>query len=490
MNKNRIRDKVRAVIGWEARELEPLNPNKTVLEYLRNDLRLIGTKEGCAEGDCGACTVIIGELLGEKIFYKAINSCIVFLPFIDGKQILTIENIGDDILHPVQRALVDFHGTQCGFCTPGIVMSLVAHHLNKGGKSRIDIDEALAGNLCRCTGYGPIIDATQKSLTLEQPKKWECLIDNAYRTLSDWQNEKAPLNLNFEGMKYYAPISTEQVKNSLAHRPFPLIAAGMTDIGLWVTKAGKELADIVSILSVGELKKIKVTDNSLTIYAGVTYSEARGFLKEYSNDFDALIRRIGGAQIRNSGTICGNIANGSPVGDMSPPLIALGASVSLCSLVGRRIIPLEEFFIDYGNQDLREGEFVEYIQIPELNGVFRSYKISKRFDQDISAVLGAFKVEIEDNFVKSVRIAFGGMASTPKRAKLCEDSLLGAHWTETTIKLAKRALEQDFAPISDVRATKKYRQSVAKNLLERFFVETTTGQEVISLSNRPALLAS
>ena len=478
------RNKIRTVLGWNPIEIRNSDPNKTILEYLRNDANLVGTKEGCAEGDCGACTIIVGELCKNKICYKAVNACILFLPFIDGKQILSVENIASDILHPVQQALVQFHGSQCGFCTPGIVMSLVAHHLNRGAESRKDIDEVLAGNLCRCTGYGTIIDATKQALKSKPDQFLGKVADKAYPQLLEWKKDKVPLKFGFKGMKFFAPVTADQLKQRLARKPRANIIAGMTDVGLWVTKGGRLLKDFVSLLCIDELKEIKVADGGIEIFAAVTYSDAREVLEHFSKDLGGLISRIGGTQIRNCGTFCGNIANGSPIGDMPPPLIALGASIVLRSLRGKRIIPLEEFFLDYGKQDLREGEFVQSIQIPKLDGIFRCYKVSKRFDQDISAVLGAFYIKIVNNVVDSARVSFGGMASTPKRASLCEAILLGSEWNTETVMSAQQALDKDFTPISDVRASKEYRCLVARNLIERFFLDTKNGERRIMLSDR------
>ena len=484
MSKNINRKNIRLLLGWEPIEVHSINPNTTVLQFLRDHLNLIGTKEGCAEGDCGACTIIVGEAKDRELHYKAVNACILFLPFVDGKQILTVEHVATKVLHPVQLAMVDLHGTQCGFCTPGIIMSLVAHHLNRGGKTRREIDDVLAGNLCRCTGYGTIIDAARQALKEKTLDVWGKNISAALLHLLEWKTDQKALRISKSGMEFFAPQTLDQLNEILADNPESTIIAGMTDVGLWVTKGGKQLDTLVSLLQVEGLEDIKLKEEGIEIYAAVTYNQVKETLAKVSPSLGELNRRIGGTQIRNTGTVCGNIANGSPIGDMSPPLIALDSSIVLRSTNGRREIPLEDFFIGYGVQDLRASEFVEQIRIPALRGIFRCYKISKRFDQDISAVLGAFKLEIEGGKVKSARIAFGGMASTPKRAERCEEALIGSLWGEEAIKYAKIALDRDFDPINDVRASGDYRTLVARNLVEKFFLETQNCPEPLQLADR------
>jgi len=477
------RSTVRFLLGWTPVELNVKNSNQTVLQYLRDQARLKGTKEGCAEGDCGACTLVVGEVVDGKIFYSAVNSCILFLPSLDGKQILTVETLLNGALHPIQQTIIDLHGSQCGFCTPGIMMSLLSMHLNGAAKSRIAIDDALVGNLCRCTGYGPIIDAAEIICKTPIDAEWKARISLAEEQLIDWSNDAGVLKIETNLCSYIAPNTQDQLMESLIDYPDAMLVSGATDVGLWVTKMGKRLSLVISLSEVTELKSISKTDNYLDIGAGVTYSNAHEALSQISYSLGQLIRRIGSRQVRNKGTIGGNIANGSPIGDMPPALIAMGAMVVLCSVKGKREIPLEDFFIEYGKQNLHSGEFVSRILVPRQVYTFRCYKVSKRFDQDISAVLGAFNIHIDEEIVISACIAFGGMAGIPARAALCEATLIGRTWNTETITLAQRALDKDFTPMTDMRASSEYRSLVARNLLERFYLETQN-LNPIELANR------
>jgi len=479
-----VRNKVRILLGWEPLEIEVPDPNCTVLEYLRNERRLFGTKEGCAEGDCGACTIIIGELRENKVFYRAVNACILFLPYLDGKQILTVEHISAGTLTSVQTALITFHGSQCGFCTPGIVMSLLASHINQGGSTRREVDDILAGNLCRCTGYGPIIKAAQYALKECKPPSWGTNTEEIRLKLAEWDACMRPLKILKLNMVFFAPRTVNQLNVFLNEFPHSTIIAGMTDVGIWVTKLGKSLNSLVSLLKVENLNEITVSKNGIEIGAAVTYSDAFQTLVEFSSDFEELLRRIGSTQIRNNGTICGNIANGSPIGDMAPALIALSASIIFCSIRGHRKIKLDDFYIDYGKQNIRSNEFIEKIEIPSIKGFFKCYKVSKRFDQDISAVVAGFQLQIFDQKIITARIAYGGMANRPLRAFLCEKALEGRELTRETIEEAKIAICEDFSPISDARASKEYRTLIACNLIERFFLDFSSSVVSYQLSDR------
>ncbi len=484
MSKFSTRKKIKLVLGWQPIEIGALNPNTTILQYLRNDMRLAGTKEGCAEGDCGACTVIVGQIENGKIRYSAVNSCILLVPYLDGKQILTIEHISAKGLHPVQSAMVDLHASQCGFCTPGIVMSLISHYLNRGGRSRHEIDITLAGNLCRCTGYGPIIETAKQITNYKNPAWWGKAQGRVKSQLIKWQNDNKALILDHGYFKFFLPLNLKQLIYFLNEYPESMIIAGMTDIGLLITKKGKQLTPLLSLLGVKGLDSIKIKKNFIEIGAAVTYGDAIKFLTKMSPSLGELLRRIGSKQIRNTGTICGNIANGSPIGDMPPPLIALGTSVVLRSANGRRKLDLEDFFVDYNKQNIIQGEFIEKIQVPWVDGIFRCYKVSKRFEQDISAVAAGFQIKIKGKKVVSARIVFGGMAAIPKRAKHCEAAIIGSPWEKYTIGKARRALLRDFSPISDARASEKYRTLVAGNLVEKFFIETTTKGGLFQLADR------
>ncbi|MBC7584357.1 MAG: xanthine dehydrogenase small subunit [Tardiphaga sp.] len=467
--------------------VEGAAPTRTILQHLREDLHCIGTKEGCAEGDCGACTVMIGEVKDGKLAFKAVNSCIQLLPALDGRALLTVEDLqqADGSLHPVQQALVACHGSQCGFCTPGFAMSLWALYLalpvaadgTRTAPTRLQIDDALSGNLCRCTGYRPIIDAAQRMctlapVTLEQEAMLATL--NAM--------EQAPMHhYAAGGQQFFAPRSLDELIALRAAHPDACMVAGGTDVGLWVTKQFRVLGDLIYIGRVRELQAIVETDAALTIGAGVSLEDAyNAMCGEYPLELSVMRQRFGSVLVRNAGTLGGNVANGSPIGDSMPWLIALGAEVILNGSGGRRGLALEEFYLGYQQKDLRPGEFVEAVRIPTRreHQRFRTYKIAKRFDQDISAVCAAFALTFNGEptaagaTVVTARIAFGGMAATPARARQAEAALTGQPWSEAVLHAAMAALAQDYVPLSDMRASAAYRMKVAQNLLHRFWLET------------------
>ncbi|HRD28358.1 MAG TPA: xanthine dehydrogenase small subunit [Caulobacter sp.] len=455
-----MRDVVRFVLDGEGRELRDIDPTTTVLNLLRRDLRRTGTKEGCAEGDCGACTVALGELDGDRVKWRAVNACILFAPMLDGRALKTVESLGGD--HPVQTALVEHHGSQCGFCTPGFVMSLWARGREDNPPP---VADAIAGNLCRCTGYGPILAAGEAAGTRAE--------DDPVAALQALSGDE-PLSLTHDGRRWFAPRALSDLAGLVEAHPDAVILAGATDVGLWVTKQHRDLQTVISIGDVAELKTITETSGGVRIGAGVRYSDALATLAGLHRDLGELVRRLGSVQVRNSGTIGGNIANGSPIGDMPPALIALGATLVLRKGGERRETPLEDYFLGYGKQDRRPGEFVEAVIVPRPREgmLYRVFKLSKRFDQDISAVCAGFALTIKDDVVQNARIAFGGMAATPKRALACEAALTGQPWTGATIERATQALEREFAPIDDVRASAVYRMTAAQNLLRKLFAET------------------
>ncbi len=469
-------DPITFVRGTRTVALADIDPNTTVLNYLRQQERSCGTKEGCAEGDCGACTVGLGELDGDRIRYRAVNSCIQFLPTLHGKQLITVKDLknADGSLHPVQQAMIETHGSQCGFCTPGFVMSLFTLFHAAAALDRTQIDDALAGNLCRCTGYGPIIAAAQRMRELAATDRFHASESRTVVELLRLQNEAMSVS-DGDGRQCFAPRTVDELVAVLDRHPAACILAGGTDVGLWVTKQHRLLDPIVYIGEVAELRQIRVEANCIEIGSAVPYADLRELIARHYPDFGELIRRLGSTQIRNTGTMGGNIANGSPIGDCPPPLIALGATLVLRSKAGRRELPLADYFIAYGKQDRRPGEFVELIRLPlpQPGYQFRCYKISKRFDQDITACLGAFNARIVDGVVEDIRIAYGGMAATPKRALACEAALRGKPWTRATIAQGQLALRHDFVPITDMRASRDYRARVAENLLLKFFIETT-----------------
>jgi xanthine dehydrogenase small subunit len=463
---------IRFLLDGEPRTVRNVDPTRTVLEHLRQDLRRTGTKEGCAEGDCGSCTVLVGELEGDGVAWRAVNACIQFLPMLDGKALITVESLGrEGALHPVQQAMVDLHGSQCGFCTPGFVMSLYGRTVGARGADA-PIAEVLAGNLCRCTGYGPIIAAAEASPAGAAPDVAETLRAlKRERALSlAWDDPLAGIT-----RRWIAPRTADELAEALLAHPDAAVVAGATDVGLWVTKKRMAPPIVISIGDIAELKTVSESEGELTLGAGVRYVDALAALGRLSGDLGAMLRRLGSTQVRNSGTIGGNIANGSPIGDTPPPLIALGARLVLRRGDERRTAPLEDFFIAYGRQDRRPGEFVEAVVIPKPapGAVLKVFKLSKRFDQDISAVCAAFALDIAAGTVRGARLAFGGMAATPRRARAGEAALIGRPWTAETIEAAAAALAEDFQPISDMRASAAYRLRAAQNLLRKAFAETT-----------------
>ena len=462
-------------------EVTGVAPTQTILQHLREDLRCTGTKEGCAEGDCGACTVVVGSLENGELELKAVNSCIQFTPTLDGKALFTVEDLQlpDGRLHPVQQALVECHGSQCGFCTPGFAMSLWGMYLkNEGGAcpSRREIDDTLSGNLCRCTGYRPIIDAARRMTELPRVDFDRAALANTLRGLQ----REAGTVYSAQGQTFHAPRTVDELVAARAAHPQAVLLAGSTDVGLWVTKQMREIADIIWLGHVEELKSVREQDGMLEIGAGVSLNDAYAAICAHYPELAELWQRFASLPIRNAGTLGGNVANGSPIGDSMPWLIALGAAIVLRGPNGERTLALEDFYLGYQQKDLQQGEFVQALRIPLPRAglgpvvAFRTYKLAKRFDQDISAVCAAFALEIDAGIVRQARIAFGGMAATPKRAALAEAALQGRAWDEAAVKAAMAALAQDYAPLSDMRASNAYRMQGAQNLLRRFWLETRT----------------
>jgi len=471
------RREIRFVLNGEAVALADVRPDETLLDWLRLRRNLRGTKEGCAEGDCGACTVLVGRLGRDGLVYESVNACIRFLGSLDGCHVVTVEHLKGEngALHPVQQALVDFHGSQCGFCTPGFVMSLYALWMRTPRPSDARIEKALQGNLCRCTGYEAIVRAARAVSTYGDAENDPLAAEREAVTrklLAMQDGRRVEVGAGRE--RLIVPASVDDLAAILEAEPKATVVAGSTDVGLWVTKLMRDIAPAVFIGGLRELQTISEADGIVTIGAGVSYSDARDRLAARIPALGPLIDRIGGEQVRNMGTIGGNIANGSPIGDTPPPLIALGATLTLRKGKQRRTIPLEQFFVAYGRQDRQPGEFVEavHVPLPAPGAHFAAYKISKRRDEDITATLGAFHVEVRDGVVASARIAYGGMAATPKRATAVEAALLGRPWTAGTVEAAQGAYALDYQPISDMRASAEYRMLAARNLLLRFYMES------------------
>ena len=441
---------IRFSLYGETVEVEA-SPTTTLLDWLREKQRLTGTKEGCNEGDCGACTVMVTEPSTEGgTRARALNACILFLPQLHGKSVTTVEGLKGPKgqMHPVQNAMVDHHGSQCGFCTPGIVMSMVVGHQD----GRLDHDNVLAGNLCRCTGYAPIIRAAE-SVESEPVPNW--LKSDCPDVVSD----------------ILMPETSDELADWCLSHPDGTLIAGATDVGLWVTKGLIPLEDVAFLHRCRDLQEIEVSDASISVGAAVTMADFLPVLKEHHPSYAEMVRRYGSEQVRQAATIGGNIANGSPIGDNPPALIALGAKLHLRKGGSRRELSLEDFFLDYGKQDLGKGEFVEGVSLPKGAPNLRCYKISKRFDQDISAVCGCFNLTIDNGSVTSARIAFGGMAGIPKRASSVEAALVGQPWSLELAEEASKLFREDFTPLTDMRAGAGYRMKAAQNLLVRYFYD-------------------
>lgn len=457
--------------------LHSVDPTETLLDYLRLSEKSCGTKEGCNEGDCGACTVAVGRVGADgELTYAPVNACIQLMGMIDGCDLITVDDLhSGDTLHPVQKAMADLHGSQCGFCTPGFVMSLFCLYHEKRSQqlSRGAVNEWLAGNLCRCTGYRPIADAAFESCG--SPPE-DSLSDRIAQTRLelDALSKSQDYFLGDRDCFFAAPSSADAVAALYTEHPDAQILAGATDVGLWITKQLRHLPKIISIMRAGDLAEINEDDHQIILPAGVTYRQSAASIAKIDPDMAELWSRIGSKQVRASGTVCGNIANGSPIGDTPPALIALGATLTLMSASGKRSLALEDFFLDYGKQDRSKGEFVHSVAIPRLSEgeAFRAFKVSKRFDQDISAVMMGVKIRLKNGLVESARIAFGGMAATPKRAKRVEEALIGDTLTdEERLLRSVDLLEEDFSPISDMRASQDYRRRVAKNILFKALLE-------------------
>ncbi len=457
------------------REVVAAAPTQTILQHLREDLHCTGTKEGCAEGDCGACTVVIGSLKDGQLELKAVNSCIQLTPTLDGKALFSVEDLqqADGALHPVQQAMVECHGSQCGFCTPGFVMSLWSMYLKQEGKqpTRCQVNDALSGNLCRCTGYRPIIDAAMRMGELPAV----AFDRGALAAQLEPLRRDTLATYSVAGQNFHAPRTLDELMTLRAAYPSATLLAGSTDIGLWVTKQMRDLGDIIYLGHVAALQSVFEADGMLDIGAGVTLEDAyRALAAHYPEELTEMWQRFASLPIRNAGTLGGNVANGSPIGDSMPWLIALGGEVVLASNAGQRIMPLEDLYLGYQKKDMLPGEFVRSVRVPlpREDVRFRTYKLAKRFDQDISAVCAAFAFRFDGDIVVQARIAFGGMAATPKRASATEAMLIGQPWTDDTVTAAMATMAQDYAPLSDMRASSAYRMKTAQNLLRRFWFET------------------
>ena len=469
---------IRFVHRGQVVSLTDAPPTRSLLDWLREDARCTGTKEGCAEGDCGACTVVVGQLdAAGQLQTQTVNACIRFLPTLDGKAVLTVEDLSPPggPLHPVQQAMVDCHGSQCGFCTPGFVMSLwdcQQRHQAAGTRpTRQQLADDLSGNLCRCTGYRPILDAGERMLEQPTPAPDHAAVVAALQSLAD----DPPLAYQTAaGQAYWAPRSVADFAELRAEHPQARVLAGATDIGLWVNKQLRELPELIDIGQVAELAQIEMRDGALHIGAAASLEAAWAALARHWPQLTELWLRFASPPVRHAGTMGGNVANGSPIGDSAPVLMALDARIVLQHRQQLRQLPLSGFYTGYLKNQLQTGEFVRtlVVPLPRPGAMVRTYKVSKRFDSDISALCAAFSIDLDGDRVRDVRLAFGGMAATVQRPAGAEAALRGQPWHEAALQAAMAALATDFTPLSDLRASAGYRMQVAQNLLKRFWLET------------------
>ena len=463
---------VKFVLNNEICELNNPDPNQTILNFIRTKLKKTGTKEGCSEGGCGACTVVLGELKKNEIIYKAINACIAFVPALQGKQLLVVEDLvtekGD--LHPVQEAMVKYHGSQCGFCTPGFVMSLFSMYKNHNSYNNELIKDSIAGNLCRCTGYRPIIDAAKSLNKINKSDQFKKNKKNIIKLLKKINLKN--ISIEYKGKKYFSPRTIKELKKVIKKNSNSHFLSGGTDLSLIVTKEKKDINNIINLQDIDELNFIKEKNNNIEVGAATPLIKFEKFILKYYPDFNSVLKRYGSVQIRNVCTIGGNIATASPIGDTLPILLSLNSEIVIETTKNKKILPLNNFFLSYRKTRLKKGEFIYSIKIPIYkNNVFKAYKISKRFDDDISSLCASFNLEIVNKKIKKAIIAYGGMAEIPKRATNCENFLNNTNLSLDSFEKAKNFLEKDFRPIDDMRATKDYRIEVAKNLLIKFFLE-------------------
>ncbi len=465
---------IRFIRRGELVSLVNVPPDRTLLEVLREDLGHTGTKEGCGEGDCGACTVVLGEAQGEHVNYRAINSCIRLAHSIDGMALWTVEDLAapDGSLHPAQQAMVQCHGSQCGFCTPGFVMSLFGmyqNHVAKGAPiSRALAQEELSGNLCRCTGYRPILDAAQAMAQLPPAVVNEPELLQKLQWLRQHPRGLQP------DLAYKLPQNLAELLAARAAHPGAQIVAGCTDVGLWVTKMHKQFPQVLDLTQVQELRRVEHFPHHIAIGAAVTLTDAFAALVADRPALKTFANRFAGLPVRNSGTLGGNVANGSPIGDSMPLLIALGANLVLMSTRGHRELPLEKLYTGYRQNLMAPDEVLAWIKVPKAlpSELLRAYKISKRYDDDISAVCLVVNLRLDGDRVSHVSIGAGGVAATPARASQAEAALRGQPWTLATVQAASAALRAEFQPIGDMRASAAYRREVLGNLMQRFWLES------------------
>ena len=464
-----IKNEIEFILNDELIKINNVDTNVSVLNYLRIDKRLTGTKEGCASGDCGACTAIIAELTNNKLEYKAINTCIMFLYSLHGKQLITVEHLSNSKLHPVQQSMVDNHGSQCGFCTPGFVMSMFGMYKDKVKPSNQNIDEYLAGNLCRCTGYNSIKKAAKKMYSYGRKDKFSKNENKIIKLLKKIKHNDVLISKNDN--KFYIPINLKNLIQYTQNNKQYKFVTGGTDIALEVTKKNNTINSLIYLGNNKDLNYIKIKENYINIGSATPINKIIPILKKYYPSFADMFDRYGSTQIRNVASIGGNLGSASPIGDSLPALLALNAKLILQSK-NQRLLDIKDFFKAYRKTALKNKEFIKEIRIPILKShIFKCYKISKRIDDDISSLFVAYLMKLKNNIIIDINIAYGGMDSIPNFAFKTQKYLIGKEFNLKNIDKSKQMIEKDFTPLTDVRASSTYRKLVSKNLMDRLFLE-------------------
>lgn len=459
---------------------EQVAPTTTVLNFLRNSPIHKGVKEGCAEGDCGACTIVIGELgADKKIHYKAIDSCLVFLPMIHGKQIITVENLVQKIahteeLHPVQQEMVDGNGSQCGYCTPGIIMSIFSLYKTENNPSKETIEDTLTGNLCRCTGYKPIIEAAAKACVNKREDHFTHNEKQIINLLLQIKNESHSVAIKTKKQKYFQPKTKAEALELKNNMQNAILLSGATDLALRVTKQHDLLEEIIDLSNIEELKKCTKTDYMIKFGAGMCLEDVKTISKNELSALHEALTVFGSKQIRTLATLGGNLGSGSPIGDTLPVLMAYNADIKLQSMDGERIVNINKYLLGYRQTNRKPNEIITKVIIPKPaeGTIVKFYKVSKRKDLDISTVSAGFSIFIEKDKVSAITLAYGGMAAVTKRAAIAEAFLLGNEWTRKNVEEAMELIADEFTPISDTRSGAEFRSVAAKNLLLKFWNET------------------